>query len=324
MTPLRAYLTQNAAHDANLVFLLENIAAACRTISHEVRNGAFHGNTGLAHSTNVQGEDQKPLDVISNDCFMDTCGSSPRLAALVSEEVDDVHWVKEPEAGDYIVYFDPLDGSSNLDVNVTVGTIFSISQVKSDGDRNVLLRGSEQICAGYAAYGPSTLLVLTFGDRVDGFTLQETTGDFRLTTPNMRIPEDTSEIAINASNARHWEAPVKRYVDDCFAGTDGPRGRNFNMRWVGSMVADVHRILTRGGVFMYPVDAKTRAKGGRLRLMYEANPMGMIAEAAGGAASTGRGRIMDMDPQELHQRAPVIMGSLNEVREIDGYHQAEK
>lgn len=320
MTSLTDFLAADDQRDPNLGTLVTALAAASRRIAAEVRTGSLQGNTGIVGNTNVQGEDQKPLDVISNDICMELLAQCPGVAALVSEEVDDVHWVKDPEAGDYIVYFDPLDGSSNLDVNVTVGTIFSVAQVQSDGDRNVLLDGSHQICAGYAAYGPATLFVVTFGDQVDGFTLDEARGDFILTSPAMSVPRETSEIAINASNQRHWEAPVQSYISDCFAGPEGPRGRNFNMRWVGSMVADVHRILTRGGVFMYPIDAKTAAKGGRLRLMYEANPMSMIMEAAGGGASTGRGRIQEVPPTELHQRVAVIMGSADEVSEINRYH----
>lgn len=317
-TMLRQYLIENAP-DRDLAFLVESIAMACTSIAADVRAGALRGNQGLADSTNVQGEDQKPLDIISNDRFFDICGKCPGVAALVSEEVDDAVWLKEPEAGDFLLYFDPLDGSSNLDVNVTVGSIFSIMRVAKDGDRTLLKPGTEQICAGYAAYGPSTLLVLSFGEGVDGFSLEAESGQFCLSAPQMRIPPETSEYAINTARARHWDAPIAAYVADLQAGSEGPRGRDFNMRWVGSMVADVHRILTRGGVFIYPVDAKTRAKGGRLRLMYEANPMGFLVEAAGGAASHGTGRICEIAPNDLHQRVPVMLGSAVEIAEIEDY-----
>ncbi len=320
---LRRFLTLDAQLDPNLIFLLEDVAGACRAIADHIRNSAFEGNQGATDSTNVQGEAQKPLDIIANDEFMRICANSPRLAALVSEEVDDVTWLKEPEAGDYILYFDPLDGSSNLDLNLSVGSIFSVMQVRTDGDRDVLRKGADQLCAGYSVYGPSTMLVLAIGHGVQGFSLQSGTGEFRLTHPQMKVPEESAEFAINISRARHWEQPVRRYVDECLLGPDGPRGKSFNMRWVASMVAEVHRILTRGGVFMYPIDDEIRAVGGRLRLMYEANPMGLVIEAAGGMASTGRARILDLPPEGHHQRVPVILGSKAEVERIVRYHSED-
>lgn len=316
---LRQYLTQHA-FDPDLVFLIEDIASAARSIASLVRSGAFDGNLGSADEINVQGETQKTLDIMANDVFEATCANSPRLAALVSEEVEDVTWLKEPEADDFLLYFDPLDGSSNLDVNLSVGSIFAVMQVRADGDDNVLHKGRNQICAGYAIYGPSTMLVLTKGDEVAGFTADPVTGEFRLTHPAMTVPPETSEYAINTSRARHWHAPVARYIADCVAGKDGPRGRSFNMRWTASMVADVHRILTRGGVFLYPADSKNEKAGGKLRLMYEANPMAMLIESAGGAASTGLGDIQDVTPQAPHQRVPVILGSRDEVAVIEKYH----
>jgi fructose-1,6-bisphosphatase I len=320
---LRRFLTLDAQLDPNLIFLLEDVAGACRAIADHIRNSAFEGNQGATDNTNVQGEAQKPLDIIANDEFMRICANSPRLAALVSEEVDDVTWLKEPEAGDYILYFDPLDGSSNLDLNLSVGSIFSVMQVRTDGDRDVLRKGADQLCAGYSVYGPSTMLVLAIGHGVQGFSLQSGTGEFRLTHPQMRVPEESTEFAINISRARHWEQPVRRYVDECLLGPDGARGKSFNMRWVASMVAEVHRILTRGGVFMYPIDDEIRAAGGRLRLMYEANPMGLVIEAAGGMASTGRARILDLPPEGHHQRVPVILGSKAEVERIVRYHSED-
>ena len=224
----------------------------------------------------------------------------------------------------YLLLFDPLDGSSNIDVNISVGTIFSVLRAADDADPSTdeafLQPGTQQVAAGYTVYGPSTLLVLTVGRGVHVFTLDREQGSFVLTQRDVKIPVKTREFSINASNARHWEAPVKRYIDECLAGKEGPRGDDFNMRWVASMVADVHRIITRGGVFMYPLDAKTQKQGGKLRLMYEANPMSFIVEQAGGAASTGRARILDLVPEKLHQRVPVIMGSREEVERVVGYH----
>jgi fructose-1,6-bisphosphatase I len=226
--------------------------------------------------------------------------------------------------GKYLLLFDPLDGSSNIDVNVSVGSIFSILRLPEGADPSqaaaFLQTGVQQVAAGYALYGPSTMLVISVGQGVHGFTLDRNTGLFYLTHPDMSIPADTKEFAINASRARFWEAPVKRYVDECLAGKTGPRGRDFNMRWIASMVAEVHRILTRGGLFMYPMDAENQAKGGKLRLMYEANPMSFLVEQAGGAASTGRQRIMDVAPTGLHQRISVILGSKNEVERVASYH----
>lgn len=328
---LRRYLTQgynNKQIDSDLVFLLEDVASACRVIANHIQNGAFEGKLGATTDTNVQGETQKQLDIIANDEFTRICSNSPRLAALVSEEVDEVIWTKqEVEPGDYLLYFDPLDGSSNLDVNLSVGTIFSIMQVPAgsarETARQVLRKGTDQICAGYAIYGPSTMFVLTTGQEVDGFTCEPGTGDFRLTHPDMTVPAETVEFAINASRHGLWDAPVRRYFDECIAGEDGPRGKAFNMRWTASMVADVHRILTRGGVFLYPADAGNRKAGGKLRLMYEANPMAMLIENAGGAASTGYERILDIQPTGHHQRVPVILGSKSEVELLVGYHMAE-
>jgi fructose-1,6-bisphosphatase I len=323
----RRYLTGADGHpalDPNLIFLLEDVASACRVIANHIRNGAFDDVLGTSDNTNVQGETQKTLDIIANDEFIRLCSNSPRLAALVSEEVEEVIWLKEPEKGDYLLYFDPLDGSSNLDVNVSVGSIFAIMQVTENGARDVLRKGADQVCAGYSIYGPSTMLVLTTGQGVSGFTCQNGTGDFLLTHYNMTIPAETSEFAINVSRQRHWEAPVKRYVDECVAGETGPRARDFNMRWIASMVADVHRILTRGGVFLYPTDARNFEVGGKLRLMYEANPMAMIVENANGLATTGHQRILDMLPVGPHQRVPVILGSRCEVERLTTYHQTAR
>lgn len=325
MPTLRRSLTLQAGAarlDPNLIFLIEDVAAACRVVGNHIRNAAFEGMLGLAGASNVQGEDQKKLDVVADREFARICANSPRLAALVSEEVDEVTWLKEPEAGDYLLYYDPLDGSSNIDVNLSVGSIFAICQVEADGARDVLKHGRQQICAGYAIYGPTTMLVLTTGQGVDGFSCENGTGDFRLTHPGMTIPATTSEFAINASRYHHWEPAVRRYVDECLEGASGVRGRAFNMRWTASMVAEVHRILMRGGVFLYPADAANRDQGGKLRLLYEANPMALIVEQAGGKASDGHGRLLDRLPEGHHQRVPVILGSSDEVARLEDYHRA--
>jgi fructose-1,6-bisphosphatase I len=306
--------------------LLSDIVSACKQIAHQVNKGALIGVLGGAGSENVQGEAQKKLDVITNDIMLNALGWSGHLAAMASEEMDDMYPIPaQYPRGKYLICFDPLDGSSNIDVNISVGTIFSILRapegVTNPTAADFLQPGTKQVCAGYALYGPATMLVLTTGNGVNGFTLDRDVGDFFLTHPNMTIPADTLEFAINASNERFWEAPVQRYVKECIAGKTGPRGVNFNMRWVASMVAEVHRILTRGGVFMYPKDTKDPSKAGKLRLMYEANPMSFIVEQAGGASSTGYERIMDINPNGLHQRVPVILGSKNEVERIVGYHK---
>lgn len=309
---------------ADLRLLIEVVARACKGIAIAIGKGAIAGVLGSAGSDNVQGEVQKKLDVISNEYLLEANEWGGHLAAMASEEMELPHAIpnRYPK-GEYLLLFDPLDGSSNIDVNISVGTIFSVLRCPegSNGDEAAFLQpGTRQVCAGYAVYGPTTLLVLALGDGVNVFTLNREVGSFVLTQSNIRIPEDTREFAINASNMRHWEPPVRRYVDELLAGKEGPRGDDFNMRWVASMVADVHRILSRGGIFMYPLDAKTISQGGKLRLMYEANPMAYIVEQAGGAATTGRQRILEIQPTRLHQRVPVILGSKNEVMRVTSYH----
>ncbi|KPJ87509.1 MAG: fructose 1,6-bisphosphatase [Gammaproteobacteria bacterium SG8_11] len=306
--------------------LLNDIVTACKYISNAVNQGALVGVLGTAGSENVQGETQKKLDVISNDVFIKSNQWSGHLAAMASEEMDEIYPIPaEYPKGKYLLTFDPLDGSSNIDVNISVGSIFSILRcpdgVTNPTAKDFLQPGTKQVCGGFALYGPSTMLVLTTGNGVNGFTLEQNVGEFILTHPNMTIPADTTEFAINMSNMRFWEEPMKRYVDECLAGKTGSRDKDFNMRWVASMVAEVYRILTRGGIFMYPKDTKDPSKAGKLRLMYEANPMSFIVEQAGGASSTGRERIMEINPEELHQRVPVILGSKNEVERVVAYHK---
>jgi len=313
------------AVNADLRLLIEVVARACKRISIAVGKGALGGVLGSAGSENVQGEAQKKLDVISNEILLEANAWGGHLAACASEEMEDPHPI--PDAypkGNYLLLFDPLDGSSNIDVNISVGTIFSVLRANDEHNepnaRDFLQPGAQQVAAGYCVYGPSTMLVLTTGHGVHAFTLDRELGSFMLTSRNLKIPADTREFAINVSNRRFWEAPMRRYVDELLAGKEGPRGKDFNMRWVASMVADVHRILTRGGIFIYPIDAKTQEQGGKLRLLYEANPMALIVEQAGGAATTGRARILDVAPQKLHQRVPVFLGSKNEVEVVTKYH----
>jgi fructose-1,6-bisphosphatase I len=315
---------------SELRLLLEVVARACKSISHAVNKGALGGVLGSAGSENVQGEVQKKLDIIANEVLIEANEWGGHLAAMASEEMDSIYAVpnRYPQ-GEYLLLFDPLDGSSNIDVNVSIGTIFSVLKKQNDDPKKIeavseadfLQAGKQQVAAGYCVYGPQTTLVLTVGDGVAMFTLDREQGSFVLTQENVRIPEDTKEFAINMSNMRHWDAPVKRYIDECLQGKDGPRGKDFNMRWIASMVADVHRILTRGGVFMYPWDKREPDKPGKLRLMYEANPMSWLVEQAGGASTNGRQRILDLQPKKLHERVSVILGSKNEVERVTAYHQ---
>ena len=313
---------------AELRLLIEVVARACKTISHAVGKGELGEVMGSAESENVQGEVQKKLDIISNDILLEANEWGGHLAAMASEEMETIHPIPNRyPMGEYLLLFDPLDGSSNIDVNVSIGTIFSVLKaadgMQSPTEADFLQPGSQQVVAGYAVYGPQTVLVLTTGHGVQCFTLDREMGSWVMTQKNMQIPADTKEFAINASNARHWHPPVKRYVDEMLAGTTGPRGKDFNMRWVASMVADVHRILNRGGVFMYPADAREPDKPGKLRLMYEANPMAFLVEQAGGAATDGQQRILDIQPQKLHQRVPVFLGSKNEVDLVTNYHRTK-
>ena len=359
---LTRYLVEQQRVDglipSQLRLLLEVVARACKSISQAVNKGALGGVLGTAESENVQGEIQKKLDIIANEVLIEANEWGGHLAAMASEEMEGIYVVpnRYPQ-GEYLLLFDPLDGSSNIDVNVSIGTIFSVlKKPESPGNGNgaggagncagdrgnaaggrgnaagsignaagvaeqdFLQAGRRQVAAGYCVYGPQTTLVLTVGDGVAMFTLDREQGSFVLTQENVKIPADTQEFAINMSNMRHWDAPVKRYIDECLQGTEGPRGKDFNMRWIASMVADVHRILTRGGIFMYPWDQREPEKSGKLRLMYEANPMGWLVEQAGGAATNGKERILDITPTKLHERVSVILGSRNEVERVTRYH----
>jgi fructose-1,6-bisphosphatase I/sedoheptulose-1,7-bisphosphatase len=306
--------------------LINDVRLACKRIARVIGKGALSDALGAIGTTNVQGEAQMKLDVLANDIFVRTNEWGGQLMGMLSEEMADPYPIPaEYPRGRYLLLFDPLDGSSNIDVNVSVGSIFSVLRcpdgVSEPTERDFLQPGTQQVCAGYAIYGPSTMLVLTTGRGVNGFTLDREIGEFMLTHPDITIDADTSEFAINASNSRYWEPAIKRYVNECLAGTAGPRGRDFNMRWIASLVAETHRILMRGGVFMYPRDRKDPSKAGRLRLLYEANPIGFLIEQAGGRASTGHQPILEVQPQAAHERIGFVFGARNEVERIERYHR---
>jgi fructose-1,6-bisphosphatase I len=327
-TTLTKYLIEQQREHQNLPadlrLLIEVIARACKQIGYQVSKGALGEALGTAGSENVQGEVQKKLDILSNEILLEANEWGGNLAAMASEEMEKIFPIpnRYPK-GNYLLTFDPLDGSSNIDVNVSIGTIFSVLRCP-DGmepsEQAFMQPGSAQVAAGYAVYGPQTVFVLTTGYGVNCFTLDRELGSWVLTQSNMQIPADTREYAINASNSRHWYEPVQKYVNELIEGKDGPRKEDFNMRWIASMVADVHRILSRGGVFMYPADKRTPDRPGKLRLLYEANPMAFIVEQAGGSATDGEQRILDIVPTNLHQRVPVFLGSKNEVERVTRYH----
>lgn len=316
---------RHPAASGDLNGLILDVALACKAISNRVAVGALGGVLGSADHTNVQGEVQQKLDILANNYFLRATEWSGHVAGMVSEELDEPYRLPaEHPRGKYLLMFDPLDGSSNIDVNVSVGSIFSILRAPRPGfdakTEDFLQAGAEQVCAGYAIYGPSTMLVLSVGTGVHAFTLDPSLGEFILTRESIQIPSTTGEFAINASNQRFWEPAVQRYVRECLAGESGPRQKDFNMRWVASLVAETHRILTRGGVFLYPRDSRQPAKPGRLRLLYEANPVAFLIEQAGGAASTGRQRVLDVVPHDVHQRISFVFGARDEVARIEDYH----
>jgi len=318
---LSQYLQQqNGNLTPELAQVIETIGNTCKDIDQLLQKGALAGVLGSAQHENVQGEEQKKLDVISNDYLIDALKIHPHVGGLASEELDD--FTPAQENGEFLVLFDPLDGSSNIDINMCVGTIFSILPAKKAVTKaeDFMQAGTNQAAAGYVLYGPSTMMALTVGAGVVFFTFDPESKEFLLTSENIQVAADTKEYAINASNQRHWEEPVKRYIDELLAGKTGPREKDFNMRWVACMVGDIHRILCRSGIFMYPYDTKDPKKAGRLRLMYEANPMSMLMEQAGGASTTGRVRILEIQPTDLHQRVPVVIGSKNEVDLVTHYH----
>ena len=319
---LAQYLEHHA--DAHMGVLISAIADVSQSISAAVHKGALGGVLGSAGSENVQGETQKKLDIIANDMILDALAATGVVAGMASEELDDCSPVPGHSDRPFLVLFDPLDGSSNIDVNVSIGTIFSVLPNPDVGEitnESFLQPGTEQLAAGYVVYGPQTSLVLTFGRGVVAFTLDREAGQYIQTSESMDVPEDTKEFAINMSNQRHWYKPVQRYIAELLEGKTGVRGKDFNMRWIASMVADVHRVLTRGGIFMYPKDLRDPNKPGKLRLMYEANPMSMLVEQAGGKSFDAAQRILDIQPTDLHQRCAVMLGSANEVQRVSDYHK---
>ncbi|MDO4699888.1 MAG: class 1 fructose-bisphosphatase [Moraxella sp.] len=320
MTTLAQYLQTYATTE--LASTITTLATASVAISHLLDKGALAGIHGEAGGENIQGEAQKKLDVISNDLLLNALIHNPHCAGVASEELDEISPANVN--GTLLVTFDPLDGSSNIDINMTVGTIFSIlphpnhGQVASEAD--FLQKGDNQLSAGYFIYGTSTMLTLTLGQGVAMFSFDPLTQTYILINDKVKISEQTSEYAINASNKRYWLNPIRQYISELVAGDLGVRAKDYNMRWVAAMIADVHRILIRGGVFMYPFDTKIAGKAGKLRLMYEANPMSFVMEQAGGASTDGVERIMDITPTEIHQRIPVVLGAKEEVEYVKALH----
>lgn len=321
MTTLAQYLNTNATTPA-LNDVITTVTDVGKTISQLLRKGALADILGEAGNQNVQGEDQKKLDVLANDLLLDALAQNSHCAGVASEELDDA--TPANVDGSLLVLFDPLDGSSNIDINMAVGTIFSILPYQRQGqvseNSDFLQAGNQQLAAGYLLYGTSTVLALTITDTVVMFSLDPDTNDYVLIEENVTIDADTSEYAINASNYRYWRAPMQQYIDELIAGETGIRGRDFNTRWVAAMVGDVHRILCRGGLFTYPFDTKYANKAGKLRLMYEANPMSLLIERASGGATDAVNRILDIEPIDIHQRVPVVLGSKNEVDYIKELH----
>lgn len=321
MTTLANYLDAHASNPA-LNDVITTVTNVGKTISQLLRKGALADILGEAGNQNVQGEEQKKLDVLANDLLLDALAKNSHCAGVASEELDDA--TPANADGSLLVLFDPLDGSSNIDINMAVGTIFSILPYQRQGqiseNSDFLQAGNRQLAAGYLLYGTSTVLALTIADNVVMFSLDPDTNEYVLIEENVTIDADTSEYAINASNYRYWRAPMQQYIDELIAGKTGVRGRDFNTRWVAAMVGDVHRILCRGGLFTYPFDTKYANKAGKLRLMYEANPMSLLIERAGGAATDAVNRILDIAPTDIHQRVPVVLGSKNEVEYVRNLH----
>ena len=314
---LATYLKQ---HDEIPADLGQAVTAMCdvgKTLAHKIARGALEGAMGAAVGDNTDGDVQKALDVIADEMFF-TALQDTAVRWYASEEREDV--VEINPNGRLALATDPLDGSSNIDVNVSIGTIFSIYEAKDDPEASFLRPGTEQIAAGYIIYGPQTGLVVTFGNGTLSFILDPDRGEFVLVNDNVRIPQASSEFAINASNYRHWTRPIRAYIDDCLAGEEGPRGKNFNMRWVASLVAETHRIISRGGIFLYPSDARKGYERGRLRMVYECAPIAMLVEQAGGLATDGCDRLLEQQVKTLHGRTPLVFGTPDKVNRVATYH----
>ena len=302
--------------------LVNVLATATKIIANLVTRGVILRSLSSGDAAAPQ-----RLDALGNIAMRHETEAAGHLAAILSEESTAVYPIPDTyRRGKYLLAFDPLDGSSNIDVNLPVGTVFSVlrrpdpPRATPPAETEFLQPGTAQVCAGFALYGPSTILVLTTGQGVNGFTLDHEIGSFVLTHPDMRIPARATGFAINAANERFWEQPVRRYVQECLDGAAGPRGRDFNMRWVASLVADTYHILTRGGVYLYPHDTRDPDRPSRVGLLYGANPIAFVVEQAGGAATTGRGRVMELEPTAVHQRVPLFFGSRDEVLRIENYH----
>ncbi|MEO8410304.1 MAG: class 1 fructose-bisphosphatase [Propionivibrio sp.] len=329
-TNINTFLVMEQGRDPSLAgsfsMLFSDVVRSCKVIAQIVSRGALARLPSETASNNLHGGTQRMLDILANQTFLNLCGGGGHLAAMSSGVMDDISPAQAEEMPSrYLLVFEPLDGASNIDINLTVGSIFAILRCPDDCDQptaaDFFQSGAQQLAAGYALYGPSTMLVLTVGNGTHGFTLDREIGEFLLTHPNLQIPAATSTFSINTSNGRFWEPPIRRYVDECLAGQTGVREKDFNMRWVAAMVADVHRILMRGGIFMYPRDTRDLTKPGRLELIHKVNPMAMIIEQAGGLASTGYDRISNLTPTGLHEQVLVILGSRDEVERIDLYHR---
>lgn len=327
---LKTYLDKLDGLPTRLREGLLSVAAACREIDRRIEMASFTGHMGALDQSNIQGETQKALDVIANDLFLFGCGESTAFAGLASEEMD-VHWARKDRTDSpYLLVFDPLDGSSNIEISAPVGSIFSIlprSKEHVGGpvqEQEFLQPGIRQVAAGYALYGAQTLLVFSRGSGVVGFTLDRLEGVWRRSHAEMRVPQRSNEYAINAANRRHWEPGVRSYVDACEAGASGPLGADRNMRWSGAMVADVHRILIRGGIFIYPADRRPGHANGKLRLLYECSPAGWLIEQAGGRSTDGRTAITAIEPSTLHQRVSVALGSTEDVTAFEAFFGAQQ
>lgn len=321
-TPLDIHLKQWSASgglNGNVAAVVIALGRAAKQIATLIAMGPLAGSLGAATGdANADGDQQKGLDIIANELVLEALRATP-TRYYASEEEDGILTLDRD--GTLAVAVDPLDGSSNIDVNISVGTIFSIFEAADAGATASFFRpGREQIAAGYFVYGPQTALMLTTGDGTRLFVLDPDDHDFKLADAHVRIAANTSEFAINASNYRHWLDPVRTFIDDCLEGADGPRGKDFNMRWVASLVAETHRIFARGGVFLYPADQRKGYASGRLRLIYEAAPIALLVEQAGGAAIDGQTPILDRVPNELHQRTPLIFGSAEKVARVQAYH----
>jgi len=303
-----------AQASGDMTILLTAIQTTCKFLSTNVRKAKLLNLVGVAGTANVQGEDQKKLDILSNDIMVNTLKASGKTAVLVSEEIDDAIIVEGSKKGRYCVVFDPLDGSSNIDAGINIGTIFGIyrCQEGSEGTvEDVLRPGREMVAAGYCMYGSSCNLVISTGNGVDGYTLDSGMGEFILTHPNIRIPSRGKIYSFNEGNAMHFHEPTLKYLESIKYPANG---KPYSARYIGSMVADVHRTLLYGGIFGYPDDKKT--KTGKLRLLYEGNVMAYLMEQAGGMATTGKGRILDIEPKAIHERCPVYMGSKEDVEDL--------